>query len=142
MKKDIHLPKVENIAVAIVKEDSAWNVYLLNLKKKDIEGVIVASKGYGKKLARTGRSSQGLSKKEEKVNTSVLRHFWEKIPAKSFVKIEPIMNELFQLSNEYWVSFYQNKMMYDKKYVFVAGSIAEKNLIAIPLMNKKGVMIK
>jgi len=143
MKKDIYLPKVKDIAVAIVKEDDAWNVYLLNLKKKAIESVIVASKGYGKQVSSLeNRSPQQIGMEEEKVNTSVLRHFWEIIPARSFVKIEPIMPELFHLSNEYWVSFYQGKIIYDKKHVFVAGSITEKNFISIPLINHKGVMIK
>ena len=31
--------------------------------------------------------------------------------------------------------------LYDRKYIFVAGSIEEDNFTTIPLMNKKGVMI-
>ena len=134
MKKDIHPPLVEDIAVAVVKEEdpkaeTVWNVYLLNLKKETIEGVLVTSKGYG-------------NVKGEDVKTSVLRHFLDTIPGKGFAKIEPIMENLFGISNEYWVSFYLNKIMHDKKYVFLAESITEHNLITIPLINKKGVMIK
>jgi hypothetical protein len=134
MKKDITPPKVEDIAVAIVREPNeqqelVWNVYLLNMKNETIEGVIVSSKGYGQKNG-------------ENVKTSMLRHFLDTLEPGSFSKVEPIMEDVFALSNEYWVSFFLNNAMYDKKYVFVAGSIAEENFTTIPLIKKKGVMIR
>ncbi len=134
MKKDIVIPNVEDIAVAIVKEKNAenvieWNVYLINLKNETIEGVLVTSSGYGE--------LQGEQRK-----TSTLRHFLDIVPSQSFIKIEPIMENLFGMSNQYWVSFYLNKTIYDKKYIFLAESIKEENFTLIPLLNKKGVMIK
>ncbi len=134
MRKDIPLPKVENIAVAVIKEkensdEEVWNVYLLNLKTEAIEGVLVSSTGYGEING-------------ERRETSVLRHFLDVVPAKSFAKIEPIVEEVFGMTNQYWVSFYINKVMYDKKYIFLAESITADNMITIPLLNKKGVMIK
>ena len=134
MKKDIPQYIVKDIAVAVVKEQNEqgeiiWNVYLLNLKDKPIEGVLVTSKGYG--------NINGTD-----LNTSTLRHSLDTIPPKSFKKIEPIMENVFGLSNEYWISFYQNRTLYDKKYIFLAESIKEKHLIKVPLINKKGVMIK
>jgi len=134
MKKDIVPPPVEDIAVAVVTEqnelgESEWNVYLLNLKKQKIEGVLVTSQGYG--------TFDG-----EEVKTSTLRHFLDEVNPQAFAKIEPIVETVFGLNNEYWVSFYINKIMYDKKYIFLAESITSKNLITIPLINKKGVMIK
>jgi hypothetical protein len=134
MKKDIIPPVVSDIAVAIVHEEGEdgtmiWNSYLLNLKDETIEGVLVSTKGYG-------------NKNKESVKTSMLRHFLDTMGPRSFSKIEPIVEDLLGLSNEFWVSFYLNKVMHDKKYVFMAESIAEKNLIKIPLIDKKGVMIK
>ena len=99
------------------------------MKDEAITTVIVSSKGYGK--------DDG-----EKVKTSTLRHMWEEIPANSFVKIEPIMENIFGLSNEYWISFYIGKEIYDKKYVFLAESIKEAHFINVPLVEQKGVMIK
>jgi hypothetical protein len=58
------------------------------------------------------------------------------------ILIEPIQTKLFDLTNEYWISFVQNDYMYDKKYVFVRGSISEENFTTIPFINRKGVMIK
>lgn len=133
MQKDINPPLVENIAIAVIREMNAdgsceWNVYLLNLKDAPIQGVLVSSRGYGVKNG-------------EKVQTSTLRHFLDVVAARSFAKIEPIMEELFALGNEFWVSFYQNNEMYDKKYVFVAETIKEENFTFVPLINKPGVMI-
>ena len=133
MIKDIPELKVENIAIAVVKEkneldETVWNSYLLNLKEEKIEGVLVTSSGYGEL-------------NEEKVKTSTLRHFLDEVEPKSFVKIEPIIEEVFGINNEYWLSFYLNKTMYDKRYVFLAESITESNFTNIPLINKKGVMI-
>ena len=134
MKKDIIIPKVEDIVLAIVQEENdqkqmEWNVYLINLKPEEIYGVLVSSKGYGKKEGET-------------VKTSMLRHFLDRIPANSFKKVEPIQEELFGLSNEYWLSFYYKSVMYDKKYIFLAESVQEKHLTIVPVINKRGVMIR
>jgi hypothetical protein len=134
MKKDIIPPVVEDVGVAVVKEknkegEEEWNVYLLNFKKEAIEGVLVSSTGYGELNG-------------EKRKTSTLRHFLDTVAPRAYKKIEPIHEEVFGLSNEYWVSFFLHKTMFDKQYVFLAESICETNLINIPLINKKGVLIK
>lgn len=46
------------------------------------------------------------------------------------------------LSNQNWVRFYIDKVLYDKKYVFVPGSVEDANFITLPLIGSKGVMIK
>lgn len=134
MKKDIVPPLVEDIAVAVVKEtneqnEEIWNVYLLNFKKVNIEGVLVTSKGYG-------------LYNDEEVKTSTLRHFLDIVNAGDFKKIEPIVETVFGLNNEYWVSFFLNNVMYDKKYIFLPETIKEENFTSVPFINKKGVMIK
>jgi hypothetical protein len=134
MKKDIEVPLVDQIAFAVVHEENedaemVWNTYLINLKKKELEGVLVSSKGYGK-----------LNGEDKK--TSVLRHFLNELPGERFIKVERIIEEVFGLTNEYWVSFRQDKIMYDKKYVFVPESIKAENCIQVPLIGRPGVMIK
>lgn len=134
MLKDIPELKVENVAIAVVKETNSqgreeWNAYILNLKDEELEGVLITSKGYG---IREG----------ETIKTSTLRHFIENIPAHSFTRIEPIIDNVLALNNEYWVSFYLNNNMYDRKYVFLPGVINENYFTNIPLLNKRGVMIK
>ncbi len=134
MLKDIPNLVVEDIVIAIVQEknelgETIWSSYLVNLKDEKIEGVIVSTKGYG-----TFHGSE--------VKTSMLRHFLETVPAKGFTEIEPIIEDLFGLNNEFWVSFYFRGTIYDKKYIFLPESIKEDFLTNIPLINKRGVMIK
>ena len=135
MKKDIQTPKVEDIAIAAVPEinketkSKEWNIYLINLKEETIQNVLISSRGYG----IVG---------EEQVKTSELRHFIEELPGQSYVKIEPIMDDLFAINNQYWVSFYIDNAIFDKKYVFLAETIQEKNLTSIPLMEEKGVLLR
>lgn len=131
MKKDIIIPRVEDLAIAIVPgaEEDLWDVYLLNFKDSALSCVLVNSNGYGE--------IDG-----EKVKTTTLRHFFEEIPPTSCTLIEPIQDKLFSLANEYWVSFVLDDLMYDKKYVFVRGSISKDHFTTIPFLQKKGVMIR
>ena len=137
MKKDIEIPSVEGVSVAVVKElneektHEVYNVYILNLKEVELTNVMVSSKGYGIN-----------SLTEERINTSVLRHFLGTIGAKSVAKIEPIVEEVFGINNEYWVSFFDGDRMFDKKYIFLAETIIESNMITVPLMGGvRGVVI-
>jgi len=134
MLKDIDIPTVEDIGIAIVLELNElavemWNVYLINLKDDLIEGVLVSSRGYG--------SVDGSSRR-----TTTFRHFLDTVDANSFKKFEEIVPEVFGLNNEFWVSFYLNKKMYDKKFIFLPEAISEEHFTTIPLLDKKGVLIK
>jgi hypothetical protein len=131
MKKDIPILRVENIAIAVVPgdDDELWNTYIINEKEESISNVLINSKGYGELNG-------------DIVKTSVLRHFFEEIQPTSALMIEPIQTKLFDITNEYWVSFTLDNYMYDKKYVFVQGSISRENFTTIPFLGKKGVMIR
>jgi len=134
MKKDIPVRKVEGVALAIVPrneglEDDLWDTFIVNLKNQPLRSVLVSSKGYGDQLG-------------ESIKTTTLRHFFEEIPATAAVKVEPIQRKLFHLTHEYWLSFVQDEYMFDKKFIFVKGSIDEAHFTNIPVVNKRGVMIK
>ena len=136
MREELLGPKVENVAVCVAKEmgetgEAIYNVYLLNLGEDIIEGIIINSKGYGEH-PETG----------EMIKTSTLRHCMELMLPNEAAKIEAIVEEVFVIANEYWVSFYVDGVMHDKKFVFVAGSITEENMIDIPQLACKGVVIK
>ena len=137
MRKDIEIPKVKNIAVAVVEElnqektHTVYNVYLINLSDSIIENVMVTAKGYGENKI-TG----------QKIKTSILRHNLNLLIPNQFKKIEPIMENVFGINNEYWVSFFINDKMFDKKFVFLAETIKQSNFINVPIINKKGVLIK
>jgi hypothetical protein len=132
MKKDIDFDPVEGVSVAIATHinelgQPVWNVYLLNNNPFVLNNVLVTSKGYG------------LYKGEE-IKTSVLRHMFELVEAKSFARIEPIDPAIFHINNEYWVSYYIGAKIYDKKFIFVPESIVESNLIDISMLNLRGVL--
>lgn len=133
MKKDLPENVVAGVDVAVVLESDSpqgkvWNVYLINEKKVDLQNVLVSSKGYG-------------IKDSKEVKTTTLRHFIGDVKPQSSVKIEAIDTEVFGLTNEYWVSYYVDNVMYDKKYIFLPESIVDENLIKTPFVGKPGVMI-
>ena len=135
MKKELLVPKVENVAIALTQNtlsdgEKEYSIYLLNLRDDIMEGIIITCTGFGENPS-TG----------EKIKTSTIRHSMEILLPNEAAKIEPIMEEVFGIANEYWVSFWINDTMYDKKFVFVPESISEKNMKIIPLLGEKGVMI-
>ena len=134
MIKDILIERVEDVAVVVIPEEDEkgmeeWIVYLLNLKEMQIDGVLISSNGYGNLDGRN-------------IKTSTLRQFFEKISAQDYVKIEWIDKRLFAITNEFWVSFWYQGTLFDKRYVFVTESIIENNFTEIPVIGKRGVMIK
>jgi len=132
MKKDIEIPKVNNVTLAVVREKTLfetydWKVYLINRNAFELQNTLVASTGYGEK--------EGQQQK-----TSTLRHFLETVPAKSTVLVEPIQENVFHLNNEYWLSYYVGQQIYDKRFVFVPDSIKEENLTFIKELETEGVL--
>ena len=136
MREALLGPKVEGVAVAVVQEigeeqNIMYNTYLINLRQDIMEGIIITSTGYGENVM-TG----------EKIKTSTLRHCLELLLPNEAARIEPIMEEVFGLTNEYWVSFWVNDVMYDKKFLFLPETIQEKNMKLITQLGAKGVIIK
>ncbi|MCB0767893.1 MAG: hypothetical protein KDB95_11860 [Flavobacteriales bacterium] len=134
MRKDIPDPKVEGVAMAVVREkdedgEDAWYVYLINRNDHALENVLVSSRGYGEIAGENRRTSE-------------LRHHLERLGPKSWARIERIMEDVFGLNNQYWLSFYLDGIIHDKKYIFLAGSIDTVHFTTIPLMEAKGVMIE
>lgn len=132
MKKDINIPEVKNVTIAITRSlnelnQPEWNAYLINNNTFSLENTLVASTGYGEKEG-------------EKIRTSTLRHFLDEVPANDFRLIEPINPELFSLNNEFWLTYYTKGEMYDKKFTFTPGAFDESHLIPIELLGKQGIL--
>jgi hypothetical protein len=132
MIKDIRIPEVKNVTLAVARKKSIgehdeWKVYLINNNDFPIENTLVASKGYGEKNG-------------EKQATSTLRHFLETVPAHSAALIEPIDPAVFHLNNEYWVSYYIGREIFDKRFVFVPDTIHEDNISFIKELEMEGVL--
>lgn len=131
MKKDIQIPDVKDVFVAIVKEFNEvyntkdWNAYIINDKDVDLEMVLIVTTGYS----------------ADKM-TSIFRKKIDILPKKSYAKIELIQEELFALNNQFKVSFFEGNQMLDKTYTFRKNTINEKALQPVPLMKVRGVLVK
>ena len=53
------------------------------------------------------------------------------------------MEDVFGLANEYWVSFWVNDDMYDKKFVFLPETISKDKMKLIPELGPgvKGILL-
>ncbi len=134
MKADLPENIVEDVAITVALVDEtpeigSWVVYIVNFKNEPITNILITSKGYGEIDGK-------------QVKTSLLRHSIGDLAANSFATVEAIDPAVFGLTNEYWLSYYIGKEIYDKKFIFLPESIVENNLIRIPILNKPGVMIK
>lgn len=131
MKNDINFHPVTGVKLAIARDtvngNTEWGVYIINLNLIELKNLMVTSKGYG--------AIHGEEKK-----TSVLRHLIEELGPQSVAKIEPIDPKLFVLNNEFWVSYYILDQIFDKKFVFVEGSMDESHVHLIPELGLEGVL--
>ena len=131
MKKDIQIPVVKNVFVAVVKEWNTeykmhdWNAYIINNTNYSIDAVIVVSHGYS----------------TEKV-TSKFRHMLGTVPAKSAKKIEFIQDNVLGFTNEFAVSYFQDNQLFDKKFIFRKNTINDRALQEIPCIEHKGILVK
>ena len=133
MKLNDLLKPAVGIAIAIVPDSedspSEWTAYIINLRSDTLKNVLITTNGYG----QIG---------EKSLKTSTIRYFFDEIPSNTYAKIEPIVEEVFGLNNEYWVSYSVGNEMQDKRYIFLPETIQPNNFSTIPLMEKRGVMIK
>ncbi|MFC4872165.1 hypothetical protein [Negadavirga shengliensis] len=131
MRKDIEFHPVTGVKLAIANEtaegEETWGVYIINKNLISLKTLLITSRGYGE--------IDGIPKK-----TSVMRHMIEELAPESKARIEPIHPQLFSLNNEFWVSYYILDQIFDKKFIFVEGSMREENLSYIPELDLYGVL--
>ncbi|WP_419213007.1 hypothetical protein ACNR9Q_02450 [Maribacter sp. X9] len=131
MKKDIEIPIAKDVYIAIIHEwneeflGKDWNAYLINNRTSFIEMAMVVSKGY-----------------DGDTKTSTMRHAIPVVAAKSYAKIEVVQEEVLALNNEFFVTYYADNKLYEKRFLFEKHSVAENNLVTIPLIEKEGVFAK
>ncbi len=131
MKKDIQIPKVSGVEIAVVYEynelykTNDWNVYLINNKAVDLEMIVVVSQGFSKTKT-----------------SSLLRKKLDNLPKNSFAKVEFIQPELFALNNRFQVSFFENNQLKDRVFVFEKNTIKKESLRMITEINKRGILAK
>lgn len=131
MKKDIQIPEVKDVHVAVVQEEHLeyktldWNAYIINNSDKNLETVLIVSQGYS-----------------DTKMTPPMRHTIAMLPARSYAKIEYLQEKVLELNNSFKVTFFQGNQMFDKSYLFRKNTINKKALQVIPLMQLKGVLVR
>ena len=131
MKKDIEIPKVKDVHIAVVQEEHLeyktldWNAYIINNSDADLDTVLIVSQG-----------------KSETKMTPPMRHTIAKLPARSYAKIEYMQEQVLALNNTFKVTFFEGNQMFDKTYLFRKNTINAKALQALPLMQLKGILVK
>lgn len=131
MKKDIKIPEVKDVFMAVVQEENQdfrsmdWNAYLVNEGELPIDTVLIVTRGYS-----------------DSQTTSTMRHSLKELPPNSFAKVEFLQDEVLVLNNEFSVSFFCEGKMLHKKYIFSKNSINEKATREVPVMGKRGVVVR
>lgn len=135
MKKDIELPKVENVYIAALLEhnldfnEDNWYVYLINNTDSVLEMPIVVSRAYG-------------TVNKEAVKTSMLRHVFQELQPRTALKIEFLESQVLPLYNEFVVTYFIGNTLYDKKFVFSPNTINTNAMTILPVIERKGVLVK
>lgn len=131
MKKDISIPVVENVQVAVVQEynpifkTNDWYAYVINDKNTDLEMVLIVSKGF-----------------DQERETSQMRHKIALLPALSAAKIELMQEEVLALDNEFKVTFFENNTLFEKNFMLQKNTAKEGNLRMIASLKKRGILLK
>jgi hypothetical protein len=129
VKKDIQIPEVTNVEIAVVYEyndiykTDDWNVYIINNKNVDLEMIVIVTQGFS----------------DTKI-TSLFRKKIDVLPANSFAKIELIQPELFALNNRFQVTFFEENTLFEKTYLFKENTIKEGALRTITALKKRGIL--
>ena len=131
MKADIKVPEVKDVYVAVLQEynnvykTNDWKAYIINDKDVALEMLLIVSRGYS-----------------QDKETSTMRQKLENLPPKSYAKIEMVHEDVLALNNEFKVTFFEDNKLFDKTYLFRKNTINEKAMQPIPLMNKKGILVR
>ncbi|WP_421803570.1 hypothetical protein [Flagellimonas sp.] len=129
MKKDIEIPVAKDVHVAVIREwneeflSKDWNAYLINNRSDTIEMTIVVSKGF-----------------DGDKKTSTMRHGIGVLGPKSFKKIELLQEEVLALNNEFFVTFFAESKLFEKRCLFPKHTIKENQLRTIPIIDKEGIL--
>lgn len=131
MLKDIEVGEVDTVALAVVpsKEKGMWSVYLINQGDYPLEMVMVSSRGYGEI-------------KGERKETATLRSQLGDVDVGTSAFVEELAQEVCSLNNEFLVTFFCQNKFFDKRVVFEPGTIHTDFLEDVPVISKKGILIK
>lgn len=109
MRKDFEIPSSEGICIAMIpKQDGdgkkVWSVGLYNERPDTVFNVIINAQGSG--------HIKGKEKHTDKV-----RFLIDSLDPGAFHPFEILLRESTELTNTYWVSFFSNNELCDRKII-------------------------
>jgi hypothetical protein len=131
MRKEIAIPEVKNVYVAIIHDwnddftSQDWIVFLINDSEEPLESVMIMSRG---------KHSDGRK-------TSTFRHAFKVVAPKTAMKVELIMEDVFPFMNEFVLTYFLGQTLYDKTFMAAPHSISESNVVQLPVLDKEGVLL-
>ncbi|MCT8339467.1 hypothetical protein MG296_05345 [Flavobacteriaceae bacterium TK19130] len=131
MRKDIEIPEVKEVYVAAVQEFNEefkvdeWNAYIINNNSEPLETVIIVSQAY-----------------DDSKMTAPMRRTLSTLPAKGFAKIEFLEENVLKLPNYFTVTYFLEGKLFDKRFEIPANAAIEDNAVALPIMEKEGVLAR
>jgi len=131
MKEDIEVPIAKDVYVAIAHEwdkdflAKEWNAYIINDRATRIDMVLIVSKGY-----------------DGDRKTSTLRHAIGVVEKKAFEKIEMLQEDVFVLNNEFFVTYYADNKLFERRFIFEKNSIGTAQLKPLPILEQPGILAK
>ena len=134
MKRDIEIPAVKDVEIALVKEYNddflmdCWYAYLFNNSQQDIEAILIVSQ------------AKGEIDGEQRVS-SLFRHAFPKVAPGSYQKIELLDEGVFILNNSFMLTYFQDGKLFDKDFVFPAGSIKDEFIKPLTNKEKSGITV-
>lgn len=133
MRKDIDIPEVKNLSMAIVSQYNEdfqcedWYAYLINTGEKNLDLVLIVSKGFNEDIGK---------------ETSLMRHKIESLPAHSTAKVELLQEDLLEkMDNLFNVTYFCDSKMYDKQFEFKRATVNKESLNLIPEIGHPGFRI-
>ena len=133
MKADIEELIGEHLSLCIVKTDQVdengskvWNAILYNHSDNTLQNILVNTKGYG---TLNGRE----------VSTATMRYFKEELTDTESFQVEPIIEEVLDITNEFWISYSFDGKLFEKKFIFSAN---EHELVTLEQFNAEGYLMK
>lgn len=133
MKADIEELIGEHLSLCIIKTDQVdengskvWNAILYNHSDETLQNILVNTKGYG---TLNGRE----------VSTATMRYFKEELVKNDSFQVEPIIEEVLDITNEFWISYSFDGKVFEKKFIFSAN---EHELVTLEQFNAEGYLMK
>ncbi|MGB0778404.1 MAG: hypothetical protein ACPGR7_10285 [Flavobacteriaceae bacterium] len=133
MKKDINIPEVKDVHMAIVSQYNEefqcddWYAYVVNKGNLPLDIVLIVSKGFNESIGK---------------ETSLMRHKIDVLPAKSGAKVELIQQELLdKMDNLFNLTYFCEGKMFDKQFEFKKGTVTKETIQEIKEIGEKGILL-